>query len=191
MFTRRSFLTLALYPALVACAPEQQVTRRRGIRRRTKKKNLDHLKKLTPQPAPPSSAIPPIGARLELTEDQWRERLTPRQFEILRDGGTEYAWTGRYLKNTKPGRYHCAACNNPLFSADHKYDSRTGWPSFTRPVRPERVVTRPDPRHGLERTEILCAHCDGHLGHVFDDGPAPDGLRFCVNSISLFFRPDS
>ncbi len=186
MLTRRAFILTTFTGALAACVtPAPPPDPKESLRRA----RLARLTAKTPQPPPQSSSIPTREARIALTDAQWRERLTPQQFEILREGGTELAWTGRYLKNKKPGRYHCAACNNPLFEAEHKYNSRTGWPSFTRPIHPERVLTRPDLRHDLERTEIVCAHCDGHLGHVFEDGPEPIGLRYCVNSVSLFFRP--
>ena len=188
MPTRRAFILLAAPGVLSACLPRgrnPELSKEDALRRA----RLAHLKKKTPQPAPPSSAIPPLDARLTLTDDEWRARLTPQQYTILRENGTELAWTGRYLKNDARGSYHCAACNNPLFDSEHKYDSRTGWPSFTRPIHPRRVLTRPDTSHDMVRTEIVCAHCDGHLGHVFEDGPKPLGLRYCVNSTSLFFRP--
>jgi peptide-methionine (R)-S-oxide reductase len=197
--TRRAFILLTAPGALSACIPRGRRRERADEERRRaaltgeeearRRERLARLKKKTPQPPPTSSAIPTLDARLTLTDDEWRARLTPLQYEILRDGGTELAWTGRYLKNDAPGRYHCAACNNPLFDSQHKYDSRTGWPSFTRPTHPERVRTQPDTRHDMVRTEIVCAHCDGHLGHVFEDGPEPLGLRYCVNSVALFFRP--
>ncbi len=188
MPTRRAFILMTGPGVLSACIPrarKPEITEKEARRRA----RLASLKKQTPQPPPATSAIPPLDSHLVLSPEEWRERLTPQQYEVMREGGTELAWTGRYLKNDKRGRYHCAACNNPLFDSEHKYDSRTGWPSFTRPTHPKRVLTRPDTSHDMLRTEIVCAHCEGHLGHVFEDGPKPLGLRYCVNSVSMFFRP--
>jgi peptide methionine sulfoxide reductase msrA/msrB len=125
--------------------------------------------------------------RLVLTDAQWRGRLTPEQFRILRNAGTEAPFCGTLLDNKKPGIYSCAGCSLPLFSSDHKFNSGTGWPSFYQPVAAENIVERADRSHGMDRVEILCARCDGHLGHVFDDGPRPTGQRHCLNSESLVF----
>jgi methionine-R-sulfoxide reductase len=127
--------------------------------------------------------------KLSLTEDQWRERLTPAQFEILRSSDTERPFCGALLDNKKHGVYSCAGCGLPLFTSDSKFNSGTGWPSFFQPIAPENVAERPDHSHGRLRTEINCARCDGHLGHVFPDGPPPTGRRFCLNSESLKFTP--
>jgi methionine-R-sulfoxide reductase len=125
--------------------------------------------------------------KLVLTDKEWHDRLTPAQFKILRAKGTERAFCGTLLDNKLEGVYTCAGCGLPLFSSDAKFHSGTGWPSYFQPVAKENVAEHRDGSHGMVRTEILCARCDGHLGHVFDDGPAPTGLRFCLNSESLSF----
>jgi len=132
---------------------------------------------------------PPIGQRLELTEAQWRARLTPGEFSVLREQGTELAFSGSYHDHHEEGVYRCAGCGAPLFSSAHKFDSGTGWPSYWRPIAEGRVEREVDTSHGMMRSEVHCARCGGHLGHVFDDGPAPTGLRYCINSISLDFDP--
>jgi peptide-methionine (R)-S-oxide reductase len=127
--------------------------------------------------------------KLNLTDAEWRERLTPEQYHILRQAGTERAFTGKYDRNKAPGEYFCAGCGAPLFTSDTKFDSGCGWPSFTAPAEPDAVEELRDMSHGMVRTEVRCARCDGHLGHVFPDGPAPTGLRYCMNSASLDFEP--
>jgi peptide-methionine (R)-S-oxide reductase len=119
------------------------------------------------------------------TEDEWRKLLTPSQFTVLRQKGTEPAFTGAYWASHDPALYLCAGCGNELFSSESKFDSGTGWPSFFEPVATNNVQTETDQSHGMDRTEVLCSRCGGHLGHVFDDGPEPTGLRYCINSISL------
>ena len=127
--------------------------------------------------------------KVELCDDEWRRRLTPQQFEVLRSKGTERPFCGTLLDNKKQGVYTCAGCGLPLFSSDAKFNSGTGWPSFFQPISAENVASEHDNAYGMLRTEILCGRCDGHLGHVFDDGPRPTGLRFCLNSESLNFTP--
>lgn len=125
----------------------------------------------------------------QLSDAEWRERLTREQYEVTRRAGTERAFTGKYWDTKTPGIYHCVCCGEPLFDSRTKYDSGSGWPSFWAPIDSDAVQTSTDSSHGMIRTEVTCARCEAHLGHVFPDGPQPTGERFCMNSASLDLKP--
>ncbi len=135
--------------------------------------------------------VPNAEGKIVLTDAEWKKRLTDEEYRILRKGGTERGGTGEFYHNKKNGKYLCAGCGYELFKSDTKYDSGSGWPAFFKPASDSSVAEKSDNTFGMNRTEVKCSRCGGHLGHVFDDGPNPTGLRYCVNSASLNFVPDS
>jgi peptide-methionine (R)-S-oxide reductase len=143
-----------------------------------------------PKPADPAQPARAAGApeKISKPEAEWKKQLTPEQFRILREKGTERAFTGRYWNHHEAGTYRCAGCGQPLFSSDTKFDSGTGWPSFWQPVSPSAVELHEDNSFFMSRVEVVCSRCGGHLGHVFPDGPEPTGQRYCMNSASLTFE---
>jgi len=126
-----------------------------------------------------------MSDKIKKTDEEWRDELSPDEYAVCRQAGTERAFSGRYWDTKTPGVYHCAGCGEALFDSDTKYDSGSGWPSFYQPLDPGSVEENRDTTHGMIRTEVHCAKCDSHLGHVFEDGPQPTGLRYCINSLSL------
>ena len=141
------------------------------------------------RPIAPTAQDREVPKKLEKANPEWKTSLTPAQFAVLREKGTERPGSSPLLKEHRAGVFRCAACDLPLFASDAKFESGTGWPSFWKPFVAANVITSADASHGMERDEVLCARCGGHLGHVFDDGPRPTGLRYCLNGVALKFEP--
>jgi peptide-methionine (R)-S-oxide reductase len=173
MLARRRFLVLSA--AMVSCLRESKAS---AVPPAPVKPAIDNL--------PPD---PPKVDAIDIPDEKWKEILDPASYDVLRKAGTERAFTGRYWDLHDPGIFACAGCGLNLFDSADKFDSGTGWPSFTKPLKADRVSTTGDASLGMARTEVRCARCAGHLGHVFDDGPPPTHQRYCMNSVALAFRP--
>jgi peptide-methionine (R)-S-oxide reductase len=189
IFVRICFIMVFVY-ALGSCTQAQQKAKKNNQENNTqaKKENtMDENKWIIKDKTLDNSKIDSTS-KVVKTEEEWKKQLTSEQFYILRKKGTEYAFTGKFYKHKEKGMYVCAGCGNELFTSEQKYDSGCGWPSFYDAVAAGKIKTSLDTSHGMVRTEIMCARCDGHLGHIFEDGPNPTGLRYCVNSLSIDFK---
>lgn len=180
MKTLKSYLLL-----LCCCGLLQQCSYSQQQQAATKKTTMDSTQKTNPVYSHTDTS------KVNLTDAEWQQALTPEQFYIARQKGTERPWTSKFEHSKEVGTYYCAACGNPLFKSDTKFESGCGWPSFYEPISKGSIIYTPDHSHGMERTEVQCGRCKAHLGHVFDDGPPPTGLRYCINGVILDFKKAS
>lgn len=191
LWSRRSWILASAALALPACSRESSARSVPSVEQlleevqRASRGAAPHVDATPRTRAQVMAEAPPVGHQFEAADAAWRRWLSPERYRILRQEGTERAFSHPHHRLTLPGTWVCAGCGNPLFASEHKYDSGTGWPSFWQPIEAGRVGRQEDRRHGMVRTEVHCARCQGHLGHVFPDGPEPTGQRYCINGVAM------